>query len=51
VNRAADKTLWELIERVVKSGHSKHIHILYIQIYTIEQSGMWILWIGLKVDG
>ena len=53
----ADKTLWELVERVVASGHSKHMHVhVHTNIHSLTKRhvDLWDQfksgWIGVSID-
>lgn len=53
----ADKTLWELVEKVVSSGHSKHIHVhVHTNIHSLQQRHIELWdqfrtgWIGISID-
>jgi len=53
----ADKTLWELVEKVVSSGHSKHIHVhVHTNIHSLQKRHIELWdqfrtgWIGVSVD-
>ena len=53
----ADKTLWNLVERVVESGHSKHMHIhVHTNIHNLTERhvDLWDQfksgWIGVSID-
>lgn len=53
----ADKTLWELVEKVVASGHSKHIHVhVHTNIHSLQQRHIELWdqfrtgWIGISID-
>ena len=53
----ADKTLWELVERVVSSGHSKHIHVhVHTNIHSLQKRHIELWdqfrtgWIGVSID-
>jgi len=53
----ADKTLWELVEKVVASGHSKHIHVhVHTNIHSLQQRHVELWdqfrtgWIGISID-
>jgi hypothetical protein len=52
-----DKTLWKVIERIVESGHNKHIHIhvhTNIHVLTLKHIELWDNfksgWIGVSID-
>jgi len=53
----ADKTLWELVEKVVSTGHSKHIHVhVHTNIHSLQQRHIELWdqfrtgWIGVSID-
>jgi MoaA/NifB/PqqE/SkfB family radical SAM enzyme len=53
----ADKRLWELVEKVVSSGHSKHIHVhVHTNIHSLQQRHIELWdqfrtgWIGISID-
>ena len=53
----ADKALWELVEKVVSSGHSKHIHVhVHTNIHSLQQRHIELWdqfrtgWIGISID-
>jgi MoaA/NifB/PqqE/SkfB family radical SAM enzyme len=53
----ADKRLWELVEKVVSSGHSKHIHVhVHTNIHSLQQRHIELWdqfrtgWIGVSID-
>jgi hypothetical protein len=53
----ADKTLWELVEKVVSSGHSRHIHVhVHTNIHSLQQRHIELWdqfctgWIGISID-
>lgn len=53
----ADKALWSLVERVVSSGHSKHIHVhVHTNIHSLQQRHIELWdqfrtgWIGISID-
>ena len=53
----ADKTLWELVEKVVNTGHSKHIHVhVHTNIHSLQQRHIELWdqfrtgWIGISID-
>jgi hypothetical protein len=47
----ADKRLWELVEKVVSSGHSKHIHVhVHTNIHSLQQRHIE-LWDRFVQDG
>jgi MoaA/NifB/PqqE/SkfB family radical SAM enzyme len=53
----ADKTLWELVEKVVSSGHSKHMHVhVHTNIHSLQKRHIELWdqfrtgWIGVSID-
>lgn len=53
----ADKTLWNLVEKVVASGYSKHMHVhVHTNIHSLQQRHVELWdqfksgWIGVSID-